>query len=126
MARGSKSKAGGGIASNKLVHPAVRTGAGARGINPGAAGQIGSALATHVGVGGGREVRGAVEPAGAPKPYSTQFGNAVALNVGRGGPGAGRTVHSSGSQGQHGPVERGEPRAGARDILGEFGPERRR
>jgi hypothetical protein len=41
------------------------------------------------------------------EPYSVEvaapvpMGNDVALNVGRGGPGAGRKIHRSGSQGRH-------------------------
>jgi hypothetical protein len=94
-------KAGGGIGSNKLVRPGVRTGAGREGIRPGHAGQIGTALGNHTTDG---TVRGSpVEPMtlGA-QPISAKLGNEVALNVGRGGPGAGRDVHRSGSQATHG------------------------
>lgn len=35
------------------------------------------------------------------KPAATPLGNELAKNVGAGGPGKGRTVHGSGSQGQH-------------------------
>jgi hypothetical protein len=53
------------------------------------------------------------------------MGNKVALNVGKGGPGAGRTLYGkSGVQGQHGSVNPGQSRLGAGgDILREFGPD---
>jgi len=50
-----------------------------------------------------------------------KFGNEVALNVGKGGCGTGRTIYSSGSQSGssgHGPSNPGNPRPQARDILG--------
>jgi hypothetical protein len=50
------------------------------------------------------------------------MGNKVALNVGKGGPGAGRSVMARGSQGVHGNVAGPAPVQG-RDILGAFGPE---
>jgi hypothetical protein len=40
---------------------------------------------------------------------ATRLGNEVALNVGGGGPGTGRTVHATGGQGTHGPVAPGNP-----------------
>jgi hypothetical protein len=46
----------------------------------------------------------------------------VALNVGKGGPGTGRTVMRSGSQGTHGSVNPGHAPA-RRDILSEYGPD---
>jgi hypothetical protein len=50
------------------------------------------------------------------------------------GPGSGRTIHRSGSQGVYGPVAQGEVNrapdppstAPGRDILSDYGPERRR
>jgi hypothetical protein len=41
-----------------------------------------------------------------------KFGNEVALNVGKGGPGTGRDVHASGSQQQYG-TNPGNPRPNA-------------
>jgi hypothetical protein len=51
------------------------------------------------------------------------FGNQVALNVGKGGPGTGRTVYASGSQGTQGGTIPGNPRPQGRDILSSYGPE---
>jgi hypothetical protein len=45
-----------------------------------------------------------------------KLGNEIAGNVGKGGPGAGRDVHKSGAQGQHGPVA-GTRRPSGRGIL---------
>jgi hypothetical protein len=46
------------------------------------------------------------------------FGNSVALNVGKGGCGTGRTIYASGSQGTQGSVNPGSPRPNThRDAL---------
>jgi hypothetical protein len=56
------------------------------------------------------------------KAAEQPLGNAVALNVGKGGPGTGRTTYPSGYQALHGaPVQGSTPKP--RDILSEFGPE---
>jgi hypothetical protein len=111
----NKVKSGGGITSNKLVRPSVKTGQPAKGTSPAAADYLGQATAfkkESVGVGPG---------------FPSQLGNALALNVGAGGPGTGRTVHHCGSQGQHGSPNRGEGAMqgsadrGSRAILGEQG-----
>jgi hypothetical protein len=52
-----------------------------------------------------------------------KFGNEVALNVGKGGCGTGRTIYKTGSQGMQGNVAPGNAPAKNRDILSEFGPE---
>jgi hypothetical protein len=52
-------------------------------------------------------VRGAFRPLGGPG--SIGLGNQKALNVGQGGPGKGRDVHKTGSQGQQGAVAPGNP-----------------
>jgi hypothetical protein len=44
--------------------------------------------------------------------FNTPLGNKVARNVAGGGPGAGRDVQRSGSQGTHGSVNPGSPRPG--------------
>jgi hypothetical protein len=56
-------------------------------------------------------------------PDFAPMGNTLTNNVGKGGPGTGRTLHGqSGSQGCHGPVT-GTVRYGA-DILKDYGPEK--
>jgi hypothetical protein len=98
-------KAGGGINSNKLVRPSVRIGTPSAGKNPKAVGQIGSTLGNKA-TNQPKLLTKAVESIGAKAPAaaSVPLGNEVATNVGKGGPGAGRTVYGSGSQCQHGPV----------------------
>jgi hypothetical protein len=91
-----------GISSSKLVRPGVQTGSGAQGRTAGYAAQIGTAL-------GNRAMTGPAPRAQAPMATPTlktgcALGNEVALNVGKGGPGTGRTVYGSGSQAQHGPA----------------------
>jgi hypothetical protein len=112
----AKIKSGGGITSNKFVQPNIRTGSPNKGSSPGSADQIGQSVAFKR-----EEVeRGRAYP-------GTKLGNEVALNIGKGGPGAGRTTHPCGSQGRHGPPVAGEPRQGStadvgpRSILNEKG-----
>jgi hypothetical protein len=108
----TKTHSGGGMSPTQRP---VRTGTGAKGIDPGYASQIGQKL----------NQKSDRTPERAPMPYSGKLGNAVALEVGKGGPGAGRTVSRSGSQGTHGPVDAGSSPT-RRDILSQFGPENSR
>jgi hypothetical protein len=55
-----------------------------------------------------------------------KFGNEVALNVGKGGCGTGRTIYKTGSQGMQGNVAAGNPPAKNKDILSSYGPDYRR
>ena len=120
----SKSGAGGGMGS-KSVGKATRyfTGQPSTKVNPAGVSQFGGAVGNHTMEGntnyrGDRVAMGSM-PAGGPGGVA--LGNATALSAGQ-GPGAGRQVSRSGSQGQHGPVAGQAPGAG-RDILGEFGPD---
>jgi hypothetical protein len=111
----NKIKSGGGITSNKLVKPGIRTGQPYQGTSPAAAAQLGASTAfpkEQVGVG--------------PAYTGSKLGNEIATNVGAGGPGKGRTTMHCGSQGVHGPVNPGEPRPQRGDILSQFGPEKRK
>jgi len=112
----SKAKSGGGYTSNQVVRETVRTGQPYKATSPAAADQLGQSTAfKKENVEVGRAYTG------------LPLGNQVALNVGRGGPGTGRTVHHCGSQGQHGSPNRGEggfvgtADRGSRAILGERG-----
>lgn len=111
MAKRNSSGAGGGINSNKRVDQPVRFGERARAISPAGVAQIGMSVGNHItgkrkSVDGGAEpVRGALKPAGGPG--GVPLGNSVALNVGKGGPGTGRTIMKSGSQCQTGPANPG-------------------
>src|SRR5215469_11572591 len=103
---------GGGISSRVNVQPSVRTGTGSRGTHPGGVAQLGQHTgdkATH-GNSKGTGYRG--EPLHNNRSFQpVKFGNEVALNVGKGGCGTGRTLYGqAGSQGQHGSVNPGNPR----------------
>jgi hypothetical protein len=97
-----------GLSSNKLVHPGVRTGTGAKGVQPGYAAQLGMMKGNHSGRGDipSKVVIGK-DAIGKPAGNTVPFGNEIAGNVGKGGPGAGRKIYMTGVQGQHGPVNPG-------------------
>jgi hypothetical protein len=117
-----KGSGGGGYGSRVVTERPVRVGTGSRSTNPGGVGQLGQVQGTHVTRGGESNYRG--DPLHIGRSYQpVKFGNEIALNVGRGGPGTGRDVHASGSQGVHGGTNSGNPRPQGRDILSSFGPE---
>jgi hypothetical protein len=125
MATGNH-RPGGGIASNKNVEVRVRTGAGSREVRPGGTNAPGSSYGSHVTNQSDTGYRG-------PKFYGDKsfqpvpFGNEVALNVGKGGCGTGRTLYGqSGSQQQYGAGNPGSAPAKNRDILSEFGDDYRK
>jgi hypothetical protein len=102
--------AGGGIGMNKNVQPPVRTGSGSRGTRPGGAASIGQSYGSHITNKDDTGYRG-------PKFHDdrsfqpVKFGNELALNVGKGGCGTGRTLYGqAGSQGTHGATNPGQPR----------------
>jgi hypothetical protein len=92
----AKAKSGGDLGMNKVVHrQAPKVEPKPHAINPGGAGQLGSAaLAPKY-----------ATPLEAGRGYSTPVG--PSSNMGQ-GPGANRQVHHCGSQGQHGSPNRGE------------------
>ena len=112
-------RAGSGIESNKLVRkPQPKTEPLAKAVQPGRADKFGQALAYPVGP--------IYQGKGFNSTKAGQPNNMVS------GPGGGRTVMASGTQGTHGPTRPGEPdrapdvpatRPG-RDILSDYGPER--
>ena len=126
----SRGGPGGGPGSKALGVTTYFTGAQpSTKVSPRGVSQFGSAMGNHVsGIdGGGKTVRGAVEPTRvgtmpAGGPGGVKLGNEVALNVGGGGPGTGRTVQHCGTQATHGPVNPGKPTP-AREILRDFGPD---
>ncbi|PDT62577.1 hypothetical protein ACMA5K_01425 [Bradyrhizobium diazoefficiens] len=71
---------------NKNVSVGVRGGKPAKGVSPQATARIGIQTITSTGV------------AKMPGPISKPLGNELTTNVGKGGPGVGRTVHPTGSQ----------------------------
>jgi hypothetical protein len=112
-------RSGGGINSRVNKSVSVRTGASATGVRPAAVSQFGSAIGNKATDAGKLTYRG--EKYQTATPISVPLGNEVATNVGKGGPGTGRTVMRSGSQ-QGMPAT---PRAigPTRDTLSEFGPD---
>jgi len=112
---------GGGIASKQHVSIPVRTGSGSRNARPAGVAQLGQIQGDHTtnrpGSSGytGEPLHGPASRNFQPTP----FGNEVALNVGRGGPGAGRTLYGqAGSQGMHGSTNPGSQRPNpCRDAL---------
>lgn len=126
----SKGGAAGGPRSRALGKPTQYfVGQPSQRAAPGGADQLGQQMSNHVtGEMGGRSTKlpnpatpmiaGSMAGVGA-----TKLGNEVALNVGGGGPGAGRTLYGqSGVQGQHGPVA-GSTKPQGREILRDFGPD---
>jgi hypothetical protein len=110
----------GGLGSKQVRNVSVKTGQNARAMNPRGVSQIGSSIGSHATNSGKKltkgvePVRGAMKPAGGPG--GIELGNQCAVNVGKGGPGAGRTLYGqSGSQGTHGPVS-GSPRPQGRSF----------
>ena len=117
---------GGGYGSRPHVEKSVRTGTGSRGTHPGGVAQLGQHTGDHTtnrpGTSGYRG-----EPLHNNRSFQpVPFGNEVALNVGKGGPGTGRDVHASGSQGVHGGTNPGNPRPTRdRHIIASYGPDYR-
>jgi hypothetical protein len=108
--RRSGKGSGGGIGMNKNVHPSVRTGSGSKSTRPAGVAQIGAIQGNHITNKSETDYRG--EPLHNPERNfnPVKFGNEVALNVGKGGCGTGRTLSQCGSQGTHGAVDPGNPR----------------
>jgi hypothetical protein len=101
-------KSGGGITSKNNVSNTTRTGSGSKGIRPGWVGQRGEKVGDHA------ELRDSVGYRGEKKFTGNsfqpvKFGNEVALNVGKGGPGTGREVMRCGTQGVQGSTVAGNP-----------------
>jgi hypothetical protein len=102
---------GGGIGMNKNVSPRVRTGTGNQSARPAGVQMLGTMQGSHVTSHRETSYRGERlhNPERNP-PMSVPFGNAKALDVGKGGCGTGRTLYGqAGSQGMHGQPDRGMP-----------------
>lgn len=109
MPKSNRSNAGGGPSSKQVVNKPVKYGTPARGVSPGGVNQLGTIRSDHATDAQGKILRGDRTPLyGGPGPTNAgqKLGNEIATNVGKGGPGTGRTLHGqAGSQAQHGPVE---------------------
>jgi hypothetical protein len=94
----------------------VRTGSGSHSARPAGVAQLGQKQGSHITRDGESNYRGERLHNPSKNFQPVKFGNEVALNVGKGGPGAGRTLYGqSGLQGQHGPVA-GSPRPQGRGF----------
>jgi hypothetical protein len=117
-------RVGGGIRTNKLVEPKVRTGERGRAINERAVSQVGQSLGNKVqdsrrSINPAETLKGAARPAGGVG--GVPLGNEVAGNVGKGGAGTGRTLYGqSGTNKQYG--SGGPEKPSGRPILEDFGP----
>jgi hypothetical protein len=116
---------GGGINSREAHKQGVKVGRSAIEMRPAGVSQIGSSMGNRV-TNSGRTLSGAVEPVqgkALPQGLSVPLGNQKALDVGKGGPGAGRVLYGqSGTNKQYGPAA-GSPKPQGREILREFGPD---
>ena len=103
---------GGGIKSRVNVRVGNKTGAPRERIRHAGVAQYGQAQGSHVtgteGGGGDTNYHGVKAHTGKPGLQS-ELGNKVALNVGGGGPGTGRTIYASGSQCRTGAADPGNP-----------------
>jgi hypothetical protein len=122
----NKARSGGGITSNKLVHPKVVTGKAWKDrVSVGATSQIGSAMGSKLKSGSlGNSYSGEnsalpLMKGRVPHP-APGLGNAVALNVGKGGVGTGRTIYHCGTQMK---TPAPTPMSGGKDILSSYGPD---
>jgi hypothetical protein len=117
-----------GISSRHHVETRVRTGSGSKSARPAGVAQIGASQGDHVTALGGSATNYRGEKLHNPERnfQPVKFGNEVALNVGKGGCGTGPTLYGqSGSQGTHGATNPGNAPAKNRDILSEYGPNKR-
>jgi hypothetical protein len=110
-------KLGGGIGSAVNKNVGVRTGAPRHAVNERGVSQIGQQLGNKA-TDKARTLSGAAESVITSKVgLSVPLGNEVALNVGKGGPGAGRNLYGqSGTNQQYG-AGTGSPRPPGRGIL---------
>jgi hypothetical protein len=105
-----KGSGGGGYGSRPHVEKSVRTGTGSHSTRPGGVGQIGQKQGSHVTRYSDSDYRGERLHNPAKDFQPVKFGNEVALNVGKGGCGTGRTLYGqAGSQGTHGATNPGNP-----------------
>ena len=112
-------KAAGGIGSRQVVNKPVRTGGPNRAANVKGVSQIGQAMGNHI-TESKKILKNVPQPVfGGGAAIPSRLGNEIATNVGRGGPGVGRTrIMRSGQQGQYGSVNPGNPRPNRqRDAL---------
>ena len=113
-----KGSGGGGYGSRPHVEKPVKTGTGSRSTRPAGVEQIGKSWGDHVTHRGDSTGYTGERLHNDRSFQPVKFGNEVALNVGKGGCGTGRTLYGqAGSQGTHGATNPGSPQPRARGIL---------
>jgi hypothetical protein len=120
MVSKSGNQKGGGYGSRQHVEKPVRTGSGSKSTRPAGVSQIGYAVGDHsTNRPGSTGYRGEKLHGPAERNFQpVKFGNEVALNVGKGGCGTGRTLYGQGgTQGTHGATNPGNPQPKGRGIL---------
>jgi hypothetical protein len=127
MVSKSGNQPAGGYGSRQHVEKPVRTGSGSRSARPGGVGQLGEMQGSHT-TNRRTESDYRGEPLHGGRSFQpVKFGNEVALNVGKGGCGTGRTLYGqAGSRGTHGATNPGNPQPQQGDILRQFGPDYRK
>jgi hypothetical protein len=113
--RRSGKGSGGGAGMNKVVHKPVRTGAAREHIQKAGVAQLGQMQGNHATNKGATNYKG-VGLIGPKSPISVPLGNEVALNVGGGGPGTGRTIYKTGTQCMTGAADKGNPTPKANSL----------
>jgi hypothetical protein len=121
----SGNRPAGGLGSRVINPQGQRLGQAARGVSPGAVSQLDEGVGNHVSDGAGGRTsmyRGegwfdGKTPAGG----NQRLGNQLTNNVGKGGPGTGRVIYTSGSQSGVSPTR--SPNASTKDTLAEYGPD---
>jgi hypothetical protein len=128
MVSKSGNQKGGGYGSRQHIETKVRTGTGSKSTRPAGVSQIGYQVGDHTtNRPGSSGYRGEKLHSPERNFQPVKFGNEVALNVGKGGCGTGRTLYGqAGLQGTHGATNPGNPQPRQGDILSQYGPESRR
>ena len=112
------SKGNQGIRSKNVTRPsALATQPKTHRVSVAASDQLGRMLGNHSTEGGrGQSAKQSLHQGIGLQPV--KYGNEVALNVGGGGPGTGRTVMPRGQQGHHGSANPGNPASGGDPLAG--------
>jgi hypothetical protein len=102
MTMATKQLSGGGLSSNKLVHPDVKGGSrSTEAMNPRGVSQFGYSPGSTLDKSGSFTTKNSALPVfEGNKAAATPMGNTLAASCPE-GPGGGRTVHRSGMQGKH-------------------------
>jgi hypothetical protein len=115
---------GGGITGNKVKSVGVRAGGPSTNkISPRGVSQYGYATGSRPNKSGGYSTENTALPVNVGTMSQVPMGNAIATNVGKGGPGTARTVMRSGSQMMHGAPAPGNAPPSRGDILSQYGRE---